>query len=313
MTLRMVQLGQGPVRPIVIVYNLTAELDDEIKKAAGPDAVIANDTRAPFQNLYSQISPLSDSIAEIQGKVGPTVRLGPVLVAGFSEGGSATQRVLALGGNPDAMVIADGSHAPLTPGTRTVAPHTIDGWTAYAEKARSGEKVLVASHTSLIYVETMPTPYASTWRVLRDATGFDLPLGTGAAVVGRPADVPAIEGAGPVKHMNANLVVYSYPGADAAAHIYQAKYAIGMMIAEALSKLGVLTCDQPDAPSTTTQGAAGQPATCQYYPEHTMPVTDDGSGGGTTTAGTSSGPGIGTVLAVGGAIAALFLLTRKGR
>lgn len=211
-SLRIVQEGSGAVRPLVLVYHLNAAVDPALREAAGPNATIAN-TTAPG-SVYADIPSLDTTLAQLAQALGGGVRFSPIVAAGFSAGGFATRTLLERGGRaPDAVVVADGTYA--------TAPPQWAAWERYANDARLGRGVFVASHTSYV------APASNTWHVLKAITGWDLPLGPGAAP--RPPDVPLLHL--PFERRQAgNLVVYSYDGT----HNAQGAVVLSQMIAEAL-------------------------------------------------------------------------------
>jgi len=197
MALRVVQPGSGSVRPLVLVYLLPH--DDSAFRFPANVAVVA-DTGPPqatldvLQNYYAASVPLLDAtLAMLTQQLGAT--FSPVVIAGFSAGGFAVKRLLTLGGDPDAVVLADATY-----GTDLTA------WTKYAQRAIRGERVFIASHSSNVFMEpNRPSP----WRNLRTITGFNLPLGDGPGVAPRPSDAPVTRV--PAVMRVGNAIVHSYP------------------------------------------------------------------------------------------------------
>ena len=158
--LRVVQPGSGSPRAAVIIYHVKEENDAHFTAALPKDVLIANDTGPSNTGYYERIPSLPATVADLEARVG--ARLDPVIVAGFSEGGFATRRILDLGGDPDALVIADGTYGVNT-----------KSWRTYVDRAKRGERVFFGSHSSVTFMEPQNP---STWRVMKVVTGFDLPL-----------------------------------------------------------------------------------------------------------------------------------------
>lgn len=216
MSLRIVQTGSGNPRPLVLIYHLNERVDPALRAAAGSSALIVNDTTSGSD--YSNTPPLDQTIQTLRQMTGAS-NFSPILVVGFSAGGWATKRILEQGGDPDAVVVADGTYA--------TSPDGWAAWQRYAELAKVRKRAFVTSNTSLL----VPS---STWHVLSAIAGTTLPLG---AVAGRPADAPLIQGAGPARYENGNFVILSYPTNDMPGHLYQGDVVLPAMIAEALSKV----------------------------------------------------------------------------
>lgn len=213
--LRIVQPGGGAVRDVVLLYHVDGRLDGLLRNAVGPGVLLANDTGPAFKSYYerARVPPLAKTLADL-GKA-HSCTPGRVTVLGFSEGVAATRSILAHGGDPDALVCVDGTHARLLDG-HISAPDVAD-WKAYAERAKRSERVLVASATSIV---TEPA-YASSKAGLRSVTGWPL-LESG------PNDAP-------VRTSEGSCVVYTFRGADAPAHIFQARTGIARLLAEAMA------------------------------------------------------------------------------
>lgn len=215
---RIVQVGSGAKRPLLLIYHLNARNDAAIQAAVGPNALIVNNTTVGSN--YSDTSALATTIASLSAQTNS--QLSPVIVAGFSAGGFATERILAQGGDPDALVVADGTYA--------TSPAGYAAWQSYASLAKQGRRIFIASNTSLIVA-------SSTWHVLSVIAGVTLPLGPNVA--NRPSGVPAIVGPGPSVYRNGNFIVYSYPTDDVAGHEYQGDSVLPMMLAQTMAMLRV--------------------------------------------------------------------------
>ena len=215
MTLRIVQEGSGSTRLLVLIYHLNARNDAAVAAAAGPSAFIANDTTIGSQ--YQDTPPLADTIAQLAPD---GVTFSPVIVCGFSAGGLATARILAQGGDPDALVVADGTYASV--------PSQWAGWQAYANRAMDGQRTFLASYTSYM-------GDTSTWHVLSAIIGETLPVGP---VVDRPADAPLMKTSSYWK--SGNFTIYGYPTNDMPGHEYQGDVVLPMMLKQAIGGSGTL-------------------------------------------------------------------------
>jgi len=216
MPLRIVQQGSGSSRPLLLVYHLNARNDDALRQASPSNALIVNDTTVG--SSYADTAPLDQTIQTLKQMTGAS-SFSPIIIAGFSAGGFATRRILEQGGDPDALVIADGTYA--------TAPEGWAAWQAYAERAKRKERAFVTSNTSLL----VPS---STWHVLSAIAGVTLPLGN---VAGRPSDALMISGAGPAHYQDGNFVIYSYPTNDMPGHQYQGDIVLPAMLREAFSRI----------------------------------------------------------------------------
>jgi len=198
------QSGSGDPRPLILVYRpgVSAAADAALRERA-PAALIATDTTPT-----ATVRPLAETVAALEQLVG--ARLSPIVLAGFSEGGLGTRQLLQLGADPDALVIADGTYG---------AP---DGWRPYADRARRGTRVFVASHG-------IPVSVASPWRALSALTGETLPLA--ANTPNRP-DAPVLRE--PFERRQyGSFIVYSYGGT----HSAQGAQVLPTMIGEALARV----------------------------------------------------------------------------
>ncbi len=202
--MRLVQAGNGAKRDLAVVYHLNAKADDDLRAAFGPDACIVNDTVPQAEiGTYASIGPsgiasLADVLASAQAGTGEGFEVARTILVGYSAGYLGVRTQLQAGEDPDAIVIADGIQAP-RPGN--VASPELAPWIAYADRARAGDRVFVASHTM-----QGPTNLLSTWEALQLITGFPL-LQTGTL------SSPAITSDG-------KLVVFSYMGNDHQAQGY---------------------------------------------------------------------------------------------
>jgi hypothetical protein len=209
MALRMVQVGRGKSRPVVVGYMVFPSVDARLRSAFGPDPCIIMDDSDTGSSLW-QAFEMAFSKAGVES----ISRLGLI---GFSAG---CQRIRSLYRDEEvrahAYLLVDGTHASLPPEASEIA------WLQHVgAEARAGQTMLVASHTLQTYVEELPADerFASTLRVLRMATGFNLDE------VG-PLEAPRITQSG-------NLWVYSYTSgkSDAKAHVDQHEWALPALAA----------------------------------------------------------------------------------
>ncbi len=211
MTMKLIAPGRGDRRDCVIVYHLNpsaGEIQGRIR-ASAPDAIIVNDT-STVAGYY--LAPMRlDATIEFARKQSGALGLGRTALVGFSAGCQALRAHLIAGAEPDALIPVDGTHCSKPPNERT----QIWPWKTYAEKARDGRCVMVASHTNIL-----PPNFTGTRTTLEHITGWPLP--------------PNVEG----RRQEGKLVVHSYTGTDAAAHISQARNALSRMVAEAMDLLG---------------------------------------------------------------------------
>jgi len=199
--LKLVQAGQGSPRPLVIVYH--AGLDPQLlTRALGPSACVLTDIESKYDALDLPNTPdsLPVAIAAAQQLAGESFVASPVVLAAWSAGCQAIRSQLLAGYDPDAVVCADGIHSSTQPDVATqIAP-----WRAYFDRARSGERIALVSHSSI-----EPPTFNSVARTLQIITGrsFD-----------QRGDPEA-----PVVQRDGNLVFYSATGDDPPAHIAQAR------------------------------------------------------------------------------------------
>lgn len=208
MALRMVQVGRGKSRPLVVGFMVFPSVDARLRSAFGPDPCILMDDSdtGPLWQAFDMA--FSQAGIEVISKLG---------LIGFSAG---CQRIRSLVRDEDvrahAYLLVDGTHASLPP-----EPSELVWLQQTANEARAGQTLLVASHTLQTYVEELPAAerFASTIRVLRMATGFNLDEAG-------PLEAPRITQSG-------NLWVYSYASAksDPKAQVDQHEWALPALAA----------------------------------------------------------------------------------
>lgn len=226
MTYRLVQKGAGDVRPLVIVYHLTAELDEIVRRACPPEALILNSTGAAFGGAYARVgAPAVQPLAAVRAyaKSLGAFELGRIVLVGFSEGCQAVRAHLTAGQWPDGALAADGSHASLPPSDVQIGP-----WKDMMAMAEGTDARFFASHTE-IRTDRVKPPYMPTRQVLERVTGWALGPAT-------PEDDPtAPYGAtGYVvrESETRHTRIRSYPGNAAKDHVHQAKLALPEQLQE---------------------------------------------------------------------------------
>jgi len=213
MALRMVQKGQGKSRPLVMGFLAFPSVDARLRSAFGPGPCIIMDDSDTGSELW-QVFEMAFSQAGIEV-------ISKLALIGFSAG---CQKIRSLyrddGVRAHAYLLVDGTHASLPP-----KPNEIEWLQQLATEARAGQSLLVASHTLQTYVEDLPLNerFASTIRVLRTATGFNLDEAG-------PLEAPRITQSG-------GLWVYSYASQkiDAKAHVDQHEWALPALAAAHLA------------------------------------------------------------------------------
>lgn len=171
MTLRLVRPG-GPA--VAIGYLLgpgTAGERDAALRAALPGCAIVADATSP-------------KVPDVDAALRLTPQgTGELVLVGWSMGGQTIREIVRetvapnmAGRNVAAVVVADGTHAPLPGGT----PWKRAAWERLGEMARSGGLTFVASCTQNTYVEHLPgsQAYASTRTVLDWIARRPMPPGT---------------------------------------------------------------------------------------------------------------------------------------
>ena len=208
MALRMVQVGRGKTRPLVVGYMVYRSVDARLRSALGPDVCIIMDDSDTGSTLLDAFEMAFAQGVEVISKFA---------LIGFSAG---CQRIRSMYRDEEvrahAYLLVDGTHASLPPEATEI------NWLRQAvSEARAGQTLLIATHTQQTYVEELPIGerFASTIRVLRLATGFPL-------VEAGPLEAPRITKSG-------NLWVYSYASAkiDAKAHVDQHEWVLPALAA----------------------------------------------------------------------------------
>lgn len=163
--LRIVQLPNRKPFDLVIVYHLTAELDNKLKESY-PGSMIINETYPPGGH-YGNIGP--DKVTPIAqvlsfAKIANTSDVRNLIIVGFSEGCQAPRTLLLSGCIPSAILAVDGIHNNKNigvPGGTTMNMHVIP-WKQYADLAKKDERILIITHSSII-----PPDFASTTQMAK--------------------------------------------------------------------------------------------------------------------------------------------------
>ncbi|MDI1451872.1 hypothetical protein QHF85_47955 [Polyangium sp. 6x1] len=198
MALRLVQVGEGHPRPLVLAFLVGGDLDPKLRAAFGPRSCIVADGVAK--------GPMMGELLEFAHQRAGVREVSRLALIGYSAGCQRVRALYLAGVRASAYLLADGTHASWPSDEWQIA------WLReLAGEARAGRALVVATHTMQGYTERLPKgqAFCSTARVLRMATGWKLDR---AGSLERP--VVTREGA---------LWVYSYASADidAPAHAAQ--------------------------------------------------------------------------------------------
>lgn len=201
--------GRGP---LVIAFHVGAKvLADGLTAAGMADATAAVFVAESYAPLPAWGAILQD-LADRTGWLG-----GPVVLAGWSMGAGAVNSLLRAGARPEVTICLDGGVGGDMPPNAAV----VRAWREAAERARSGDGLLVLSHIYQTYTEGLPgaSSYPSTVRIVREATGLELPEPTAAE--------------SPREHRDRGLVVLSWQSAaiDGKAHSAQQEVALPLILA----------------------------------------------------------------------------------
>lgn len=240
------QKGEGTKRAVVLGF-----LVDPITlaKAVGPSVCVVGDGAKGTETL--------PELLELASRRAGFDSVSQVVLVGYSAGCQRVRALCIAGANPAGVLLVDGTHASWPPEDWQIA------WLKkLAADARAGRVLCVATHTMQTYTESLTppeTPYASTVRVLRMATGFALEQqGT--------VDAPVLANDG-------SLWVYSYGSAriDGEAHRKQ-----GQVVLPALAKkhLAPLLAVGPAPTPPATDPSSSSPPTLR---------SPDGATNSTTT------------------------------
>jgi len=237
MSVHIVQSGRGVARPLVLGFLVGANLDTRLRDAFGPDPCIMTDsTGGPKGPRLGELVAFARRFAGFE-------RVSRLALIGYSAGCQRVRAMYLDGVRADAYLLVDGTHANLPP----------EGWQIawlrdIAAEARAGRVLLVATHTLQTYVERLYPPssrFASTIRVLRMATGFDLDDAG-------PLHAPLVTRQG-------QLWVFSYASgtADAPAHVAQHDYALPMLAATHVGPWLARPSSATQASSSRSGGSGG--------------------------------------------------------
>jgi hypothetical protein len=163
---------------MVILYHLSAALDDAVMKALGPDPLIVNITEPAFDGKYKHPKSIESVDVRVRtmldstpGSAGADYTLNRVCLVGFSEGCQAIRAHLYTGAQPWGVVLIDGAHSswPSAAEAFEILPYRL----AFL-RGMTGSHLFVGTHSGLTYVETLPKPYASTRTTLARITKMEM-------------------------------------------------------------------------------------------------------------------------------------------
>lgn len=186
---------------LVAGFLLHPSRDRELREAFGPDAWLVLTAEVPREPTEAELRALAPEA-------------GQLVAIGYSLGCMPLRHLLRSGVDLAAVVAIDGTHGSWP----RREPWQISTWRDYAARARRGEVLFVATHTYQTYTEQLrapDVPFASTVTVLREVTGWPLPM---------PATSSAT--------VDGGLVVASYASAriDGPAHVRQATEVLGAVL-----------------------------------------------------------------------------------
>jgi pimeloyl-ACP methyl ester carboxylesterase len=191
--MRLIQRGTTP--DLVLLHLVGSQVDKDVQRALGP---------APWIIAFSHSMGV---FLEVDARALGLDRLRSLVLVGYSAGCQNVRAALRTGTLPLAerfgVVLIDGTHASLPPELWQITV-----WRSFAEQARRGERLMVATCTSQTYTETLPAHqrFMATLSVLRQAVDETL----------APSSPPD-------ERHEGELHVYAYASAriDGPAHIAQ--------------------------------------------------------------------------------------------
>ncbi len=263
---RLVAAGSGDRRPVLWCFHVGGQMDAALV-AALPGCAILNYTFNPAPGsaasgkykARSQGGGLPSSWGELQQTAAHLVagvELGPVVLAGWSEGCQGARCYLQMGARPAGIVATDGIHASQPP-----AASQIDPWRAYADLARAG-----AARCSITATHIVTSGYLSTTQTLPLVTGF-------SAGDWQPAQGYQVAQAG-------ELHAEHWPGTDAAAHVQQQREVLPRLLASMVASLGGSPSSAPPASSPPRSSPpASSPPPRSSPPASSAPKSGSGLGG----------------------------------
>lgn len=242
---RVVQDGEGPRRPLVLIAHGASGskerpefIDERIRAAAGRRARIVNYTAAydPVKNTtggaYLKVGARSTvdggvllSWSEIEAKYGQGFDVSKRLAFGFSAGCQYVRALSESGAPLDAAGAIDGVHGDAP----TPLPWQKAWWRPIVEKAR-------LDHALAIFTVSRIDPPSNT---LPDRKMVELITGLGPFEAGTFAQ--------PNHYTEGGIHVYAYPGNDKAAHEFQLQVVLPLRLNEALVRLGELRERGPES------------------------------------------------------------------
>lgn len=241
---RVVQSGQGQVRPLVVCYYIGGHNDQKIRDVISPVAAVLNLTTQPGDGSYPSINSLNLPIRQLRADWGSewSCTFSPVVLMGWSAGCQALRAQLIkaqsdqmIESMPDAIVALDGIHSSEPP-----QPYQIDTWRRWmveqcgAELGETGLGKAELPHAGIMVAtcsQIEPPSYRSVRATLEQITGWSLPPGQPP---GDDIPWPGVPGFYP----SGNVQVWSWPGKDAAAHAWQQNFLAPFHLYDVAARLG---------------------------------------------------------------------------
>ena len=237
--MRIVQKGTGDVRPLLVCYFVSMELDDPIRLQVTPNTTIVNFTFPPNTGKYTAIGAHNPRLADLMLQLADELQcdgFGPTVLLGFSEGCGGLRTQLLANQKPWAIIAIDGIHSSQPP-----ADWQIDPWRkwAYACGATLGpdglgkEPVKGKPFLRVTFSQIQPPTYRSVRQTMEQVCAW----GAMPPRESYPKGDPMWPGV-PEIYRSGNFELWSWPGNDAAAHVYQAVAILPGEVWQIANKLG---------------------------------------------------------------------------
>ncbi len=284
---------QDGTRGTVVVYHLTSDLDARVKEAA-EGWTVYNETFPPGKNAYYTPSDLSALPS-------------PLVLVGFSEGCQGVRANLLKRILPAACIAIDGIHAALDVGNNVpVWQQQIEPWLEYGKECAASELIppplFFVTHSAI-----QTTGYLSTTQALPhylpDIASYETQPGDDGSTVSYPTFR-----VGPTKDY-VPIMVWGYPGKDAAAHVFQATNVLPMRIRDMCNPGKVLSL--PPVKPPAGGGGTKPPPLPPVGPVKPVTPAPPVPGPVKPVASTNSGQGLVTALAAMVTIGAVVASGRK--
>jgi hypothetical protein len=233
--------GKGSLRPLVVSYFAgSRELIDAVSDHT---CVVGIGDSSPgfFRSASTKNPLLNDLIEDLLPRVGAEAFF-PIVLMGFSAGCQAVRMQLIAEQFPTATLTVDGVHSSLPPQS-----WQIDVWRRWFEKCGADVPTTAPNEASgsdgrpvaiVTLTQIVPPTFTGTRATMEAVTGWDLPPGTKTD---------------PGRSQSGNLIIYSYPGGQAEAHLDQARRVLPAKLRELAECLGFAPGDPP------TPGQSVQP------------------------------------------------------